>query len=228
MNNIFDYSNNAVIPFSAALHEIRNPLTLIYSTLQIIETEHPEVSGFAHWTEVFHDLDYLSQLLNDLSAFSHCTTLHKTSVNSTSFFRSIALSYAASLSQCEIEFRSSIRSSLPPLFCDKTKLEQLILNLLINAKDAVAEVNAPKISMDIFVISDQMNISISDNGCGLSKEQQKNIFTPLVTYKKNGTGLGLAIAKSIADAHGGLLTVSSKINCGSTFTLSLPIEQNAQ
>ena len=48
MNNIFDYSNNAVIPFSAALHEIRNPLTLIYSTLQIIETEHPEVSGFAH------------------------------------------------------------------------------------------------------------------------------------------------------------------------------------
>jgi signal transduction histidine kinase len=67
---------------------------------------------------------------------------------------------------------------------------------------------------------------IQDNGCGISTEHIANIFDPFITYKKNGTGLGLAIASRIIKAHHGTIQVSSDLGVGTTFTLSLPIEQN--
>lgn len=223
MNHITNHSQTNNIPLSTALHEIKNPLTLIYSTLQLIESEHPEVSEFRHWTQLLRDINYLEQLIKELSSYSHCTTLHMSSVNSSSFFRSIVLSLAASLAEYGIEFTSAIPSSLPNLFCDEIKIRQLLLNLLINAKDAVFDTPSPKISFLVSQSADALNICIVDNGCGITPEQQKNIFFPLVTYKKNGTGLGLSIAQEIARSHNGHLSVSSIPNQGTTFTLTLPI-----
>ena len=81
---------------STISHEIRNPLTLVYSTLQLIESQHPEVLEFAHWSELHQDIEYMKLLLEDLSSYNNGERLDLAPLSTGSFFRRIALSFASS------------------------------------------------------------------------------------------------------------------------------------
>lgn len=82
---------------STISHEIRNPLTLVYSTLQLIESQHPEVLEFAHWSELHQDIEYMKLLLEDLSSYNNGERLDLAPLSTGSFFRRIALSFASSI-----------------------------------------------------------------------------------------------------------------------------------
>ena len=82
---------------STISHEIRNPLTLVYSTLQLIESQHPEVLTFSHWAELHQDIEYMTFLLEDLSSYNNGERLELTPVSASTYFRRIALSFAASI-----------------------------------------------------------------------------------------------------------------------------------
>ena len=82
---------------STISHEIRNPLTLVYSTLQLIESQHPEVLDFAHWSELHQDIEYMKLLLEDLSSYNNGERLDLAPLSTGSFFRRIALSFASSI-----------------------------------------------------------------------------------------------------------------------------------
>ena len=122
---------------STISHEIRNPLTLVYSTLQLIESQHPEVLEFAHWSELHQDIEYMKLLLEDLSSYNNGERLDLAPLSTGSFFRRIALSFASSIIDTDIEFTSYIPEDLPVLSADSVKLRQALLNLLRNAADAV-------------------------------------------------------------------------------------------
>ena len=81
---------------SAVTHEIRNPLTLIYSSMQLIESEHPEIQNFRHWNALHQDVLYMMQLLTDLSGYNNGLTLHKKDLNTSAFIKQLVLSFAAS------------------------------------------------------------------------------------------------------------------------------------
>ena len=108
-------------------------------------------------------------------------------------------------------------------------MEEVILNLLQNAKDAVSEKTFTDSKGSIFLcaekISDSIVISCTDNGCGISDDIVNTIFDPFVTYKTNGTGLGLALSKKIIEAHGGntFLIVNFFDETGTVFTITLPV-----
>lgn len=207
-------------------HEIRNPLTLVYSSLQLIEAEHPEVSGFKHWETMHRDIEYMNQLLEELSSYNNSERLSKEHICTEGFLKSIILSFAASLADTDIEFTSRLEPELPDICADPVKLRQVILNLLRNAKDALAEPltsTKPLIRFHACIFKNQLTITVTDNGCGIDKEHLDNIFEPFITYKKNGTGLGLPISRRIADAHGGSLTVSSESGRPTKFRLTLPV-----
>ena len=215
---------------SAISHEIRNPLTLIYSTLQLISSQHPETSSFKYWEQLMKDVEYTNLLLEELSVYNNSDRLHLSPTDAAAFFRTASLSFAASIADTDIEFTSRIPEELPEINCDTIKLRQTLLNPLHNARDAVLSTeNAErKIHLDIYESAKDSKqhsavcVKISDNGCGIPAEHLEHIFQPFTTYKKDGTGLGLAIASRIARAHNGSLSVTSAPGHLTTFTLILP------
>ena len=128
---------------------------------------------------------------------------------------------------CPMSFSSKISLNSDNYTGDKIKFEEVILNLLQNAKDAVSEKTFTDSKGSIFLcaekISDSIVISCTDNGCGISDDIVNTIFDPFVTYKTNGTGLGLALSKKIIEAHGGTLIVTSSDETGTVFTITLPV-----
>ena len=217
---------------SAISHEIRNPLTLVYSTLQLIESQHPEVTYYEHWDEMHRDIEYMNELLNDLSVYNNSDLLKLSPVDSNTFLKTVALSFAASIVHTDIQFTSTIPPQLPSIYADALKLRQLLLNLLTNAKDAVypAPLNAriPSIFFEAFTEHQSLTIRVKDNGCGIPSDRLDHIFEPFVTHKQHGTGLGLAISAGIAKAHNGTLTVTSVPEASTVFTLTLPIQDDGK
>ena len=194
-------------------HEVRNPLTLIYSTFQLIESSHPETRDFSHWSELREDIEYTISLNSE--------HLHLSTFSAQDFLGQICLSFAASCVDTDIGFSSLIAPDLPSLTADRLKLHEAILNLLRNAREAISSVGSIRLEA---VLKDQMlQITISDTGCGISPEYLDTIFDPFVTYKPDGTGLGLAIVSRTITAHAGTVTVTSSCGKGTSFLLLLPI-----
>ena len=208
---------------SMIAHEIRNPLTLVSSSLQIIEAQHPEVKEFHNWSQTMEDVRFMCSLLNELSTFNNSSTLHHSVFSIEKLLKNIAVSFAISLdaSDCQIEFSSDIMSGMGDFTGDKVKLEQVILNLLQNAKDAVG--NQGTIRLTASRTEYNIRICCLDNGCGIPRDKIDTIFDPFVTYKETGTGLGLSSAKQITEAHGGSISVKSEPGKETTFTVILPV-----
>jgi two-component system NtrC family sensor kinase len=123
--------------------------------------------------------------------------------------------------------------NLPPMLCHIADLNQVFLNLLVNASDAIGEVvkgtgEKGKVTIRTRREGPMAVISITDTGCGIPNEIARRIFEPFFTTKEvgKGTGQGLAVARSIVvEKHGGTLTFESQPGKGTTFTISLPIQQ---
>lgn len=203
-------------------HEIRNPLTTLYSTVQLLELHHPEVKHFQHWESMVYDIEYINQLLDELSSFTKSQRLNLSTIELRPFLEHISLSFAASIAASEVEYTSKIDSSISKITGDKTKLQEVFFNLLRNAFDAAKPNHSIRFTAhlkDGFVV-----FKVQDTGCGIAKEQLPTIFEPFVTYKKGGTGLGLAICDQVIKAHGGTISVESEPGVGTTFCITLKAE----
>lgn len=208
---------------STIAHEIRNPLTLISSSLQVMEIQHPQVKEFPHWNQTSDDVKFVCQLLNQLSTFNNSDTLHYSVFSIERLLKNIAVSFAISLDSedTDIEFTSQIPSNLGDFTGDKVKLEEVFLNLLRNAKESIT--GEGFIQFSASREKDTLTIQCKDTGCGISEEIIDYIFEPFKTYKEGGTGLGLSLSKRIIESHGGSISVESKVDEGSVFTIKLPI-----
>lgn len=202
-------------------HEIRNPLTLISSSLQLMEQTHPEVRDFSNWDQTMQDLDFLCQLLSELSAYNNGSTLRYQVFSLQELLRSVAVSFAISLENASVSFRSSIDPAIKDYAGDQIKLREVLLNLLKNARESQADEIV--LSASSGCDTSGIQISIRDNGCGIKQNQLDQIFQAFHTTKQEGTGLGLSLSKRIIEAHHGTLTVTSAPGEGSTFTVFLPL-----
>ena len=202
-------------------HEIRNPLTLISSSLQLMEQTHPEVRDFSNWEQTMQDLDFLCQLLSELSAYNNGSTLRYQVFSLQELLRSVAVSFAISLENASVSFRSSIDPAIKDYAGDQIKLREVLLNLLKNARESQADEIV--LSASSGCDTSGIQISIRDNGCGIEQDQLDQIFQAFHTTKQEGTGLGLSLSKRIIEAHHGTLTVTSAPGKGSTFTVFLPL-----
>ena len=202
-------------------HEIRNPLALVYSMFQITETQHPEVKTFKYWEQIRNDLEFINQLLTELSAYNNSERLHIETFSFTELLKRICLSFAASCTDTEIEFSSLIIQDPVMYHGDPLKLREVILNLLKNAKEAISRQGS--IRLETLLDENTFTIRISDTGCGIAAEDLSTIFDTFVTHKTGGTGLGLAIVQRTILAHNGCISVDSVPEKGTTFVLQFPI-----
>ena len=112
-------------------------------------------------------------------------------------------------------------NDLPQISLDQTKIRQALFNLLRNAQESIQHTHG-KILFSASAVPDGVQITISDNGCGMTEDQIENAFRPFVTYKPGGTGLGLAVTRQIIEAHQGTLCVESTPKEGTSFYIFLP------
>ncbi len=123
----------------------------------------------------------------------------------------------AELKSKGIEVQLEIDSA--PLLADKELIEQDIINLIKNAKEALSNTTEAEIKINYQLYNDQKIISIEDNGPGIEAQVLENIFVPFFTTKKEGSGIGLSLSRQIMRAHKGNLTVKSTPGFGTQFSL---------
>jgi two-component system, LuxR family, sensor kinase FixL len=129
-----------------------------------------------------------------------------------------------SLSKTKIDF--NFDKNIPIIFIDKIQIQQVILNLMQNAIEAMQETHIKDKRIHIqskTITTDILEITIHDTGLGFSKEIINKAFTPFFTTKAHGRGMGLAICRSIIEAHGGQFTISPNVNNKSWIRFSLPV-----
>lgn len=207
---------------SKVSHEIRNPVTLINSYLQLVEKAHPEVEQYEYWEDILDQMDFLKNLLNELSIYNNSGELHRESVPIVPYLKKLTEKLAPTYKYLGIQlnYESYLFDSTTMLSLDKIKFQQALLNLIRNAGESISENG----TIHIILKKERNNlcIQIEDNGCGIEPEYLPTLFDPFVTHKKTGTGLGLAIVNQVVQSHGGSIEVLSYPNEGTTFTLSFP------
>lgn len=206
-------------------HEFGNALTLVNSSLQIIESSHPEVHDFKYWNSTIDDVHYLIQLVSELSVFNNSSKLNLETVNLQDLISNIANAYKIKNDSENISINLHVVKELPTITADKTKLKQAFINLIKNSYEAL-DSSKPNSYINITLThgTKYIYILVEDNGCGISEEQLSQIFNPLVTFKPTGTGLGLPISKRIITAHNGSISVTSEVDQGTCFQITLPIK----
>lgn len=215
---IIDNENDIIL--SKFIHELRNPLTALYSTLQLMESSNPELKEVKYWPTLQYNVEDMIALINEFSSFSKADSPTFDEFEPKTFFQRLSLAFAASIGDSEVEFTSKINIPYSKITGDKTKLQEVFSNLLKNAYEATSPQG--QIFLEVKKKNDRIIVLVKDTGCGMDEKQLKTIFEPFVTYKKNGTGLGLAICKQIVEAHQGTISVKSIVGVGTTFTVEIP------
>jgi signal transduction histidine kinase len=105
---------------------------------------------------------------------------------------------------------------------DYHHFQSVLINLLSNAAESITA-DEGRITIRVSQVDRVVEISVTDNGCGISQEQLKELFAPFKSTKKKGLGIGLYQCKTIVEAHGGKIYVESEVNRGTTFRLELPL-----
>lgn len=205
-------------------HEFGNILTLINSSLQIIESSHPEVRSYKYWNSTMSDVHYMKDLVNELVCFNNSAKLNLNKININLIIENIIESFSLEKIYENINFHVDLPQNQVIVIADFVKIKQALINLIKNACEAIESKG------DIYITIKQLDYNISiiihDTGCGIEEKIIDDIFLPMFTSKKNGCGLGLAITKKIITSHSGSIKVTSKLGEGATFTIEIPIEQN--
>jgi len=116
-----------------------------------------------------------------------------------------------------------VEPGLPQVFIDKVQIQQILVNLVRNATEAMSGRNKRQLTISTGLEGSDVEIAVSDTGTGLPDDVVSRLFHPFVTTKERGMGMGLSICRTIAEAHGGRLWLASNTSEGATFKLSLPI-----
>jgi signal transduction histidine kinase len=203
-------------------HEIRNPLAGIAGVVEIIGRDLPASSpARAVVKDVRIEIAQINRILTDLlqTARPHPPAIRRSNLNTT-VEHAVMLARQQALSR-PIEITFTKNSALPEIEHDSDQIHQVLLNLLLNAIQAIE--GTGQIGVDIEARGDSAAIIVSDTGRGIPSEHLPNIFRPFYTTKGNGTGLGLSLARRIVEQHHGRIEVTSAVGKGSKFVVSLPL-----
>jgi len=121
-----------------------------------------------------------------------------------------------------IDFRVSFEQGAEFCYADPRALQQILLNICNNAADALEGRPGPRIEIEVTKLSDMVLIRVNDNGAGISREEDANLFKPFYTTKVHGTGLGLVIVKKMVAKMNGIIEIRSEKNVGTTVDIMIP------
>ena len=211
--------------FAAGLaHEIRNPLAGIAGVIEIVGRDLPVTSpAHAVVDEVRLEIKQINHLLTDLlqMARPHPPAVRRSDLNTTVEHAVVQARQQVLSKPIKIDLEKD--SKLPEVEHDSDQINQVLLNLLLNAVQAID--GAGTIRVETSTLKGYAAIGVIDSGRGIAPEHLPNIFRPFYTTKGYGTGLGLSLVRRIAEEHHGRIEVTSEVGKGSIFLVVLPLQQ---
>ena len=206
-------------------HEIRNPLMAIrgFAQLQSEETTGQEQKEYNEI--IVREVDRMNQLIEQLLYFSRPAEEQLTDVNINNILKTSLILVDMRAKSSRTLFEVELDPDLPCVKVNEEQLEQVFLNILINAIQALPRDGVIRVVSRCEPETAQVIVSIRDSGCGIAPENMDKLFDPFFTTKENGTGLGLSVALHMMEMWGGTITVESAPAEGSTFTLRFPFAE---
>jgi signal transduction histidine kinase len=206
-------------------HELNNPLTVLVGTADMIEAEAPPALQ-QHVQLMREGITAAQFVVRGLLTFGRQMPLAKTRVDVVDLTEKVLALTFGELHVTDVKVSTEFAPGLPPVWADANQLQQVLVNLITNAKQAMADVEGERRLRICLQPADagRVRIQVQDTGPGIPADVISKIFDPFVTTKTEGTGLGLSISYGIIREHGGTLTVDSPSGRGATFTIELPIE----
>jgi PAS domain S-box-containing protein len=206
-------------------HEINNPLTSILGYAQILLQDRNEKSpDFTDLKVIESQALNCKTILNDLLLFSRTRVDKKEYFGTGEVLDAVILINQKGLKDKEVTLTKDFAPNIPPLYGDQIKITQVFLNIVKNALDAVDRTGKIEIKTAYDEQIGRIQVSVEDNGHGISHDDMNKIFDPFFTTKPpgKGTGLGLSVSYGIVAEHGGEIRVRSEPGKGTTFTVLLP------
>ena len=211
-------------------HELNQPLSAIatYSDaclymLKSMSNESPDM--LAALRGIKQQAQRSGDIIRGLRNFVSKGEMHKSTTDINAVVQSVINLAMIELRKNKVGINYSLDETLPLIITEKILIEQVVLNLVRNAIEAMAEANSLTREVYIHTLLNSENmveVRISDTGPGLEADQIEHIFNTFVTTKLHGIGMGLPISRTIIEAHGGKLFANSEINNGATFIFTLP------
>jgi signal transduction histidine kinase len=216
---------SAIGQLSASLaHEIRNPLAAIDGATNLIESEQtPQEMRKTSLAIIRKEIQRLNRLLTNLLDFARPRKPEFQAVSPERLIDATIALVGHSAQQKGITLRKDVPADTPPFECDSEQMKQVILNLAINAVQAMTR--AGEIVLAARERNGSVVISVQDQGPGINGEDMDKIFNPFYTTKDAGTGLGLSVVHQIVTQHGGVVAAQQNPTGGMTFSLTIPLEQ---
>ncbi len=210
-------------------HEVNQPLSGIVTNantcLRMLTTEPPNIDGALDTARrTIRDGNRASEVIARLRALFQRKDFAADVVNVNQAAREVAALSAQDFGRRGITLITALDESLPEVFADRVQLQQVILNLLLNAADALnADGRADRrIVISTMVEGDSVIVSVRDNGVGLDPDDLTKVFDAFYTTKRDGMGIGLAVSRSIIERHQGKLWAAANEDGGATFSFALP------
>jgi two-component system C4-dicarboxylate transport sensor histidine kinase DctB len=207
------------------VHEIRNPLSAIQMNMQMIRKKiDPAGTLKENFTIVEGEIQRLNRLLKDMMDFARTRPLNLQTAELGELIRRLIQLMSQTLEAQRIKAEVRIDDPLQ-IVCDPEQIHQVLLNLVLNAMDAMQELPGERrLAISAARHGETVLIQISDTGKGIPPEMTENLFDPFVTTRAAGGGLGLSILQVIIMRHGGSVTVDSETDTGTTFSIVLPVK----
>lgn len=219
---------------AAVAHEIRTPLT---SIKLFIESVQSEIDISAEYEEDFNiamnQIGRIEATINRFLDFAKPRDLTLLEIELKSFIADLLIMVRPQVNRQECVLEVDLADDLPTITGDRQLLAEALINLLVNALDAMPVRGTLTVTAvrDTFAVTGRnipcVRIDIADTGSGIAEDQTENIFKPFFTTKAAGTGLGLSLVLTTIRNHGGVIRVKSKINKGTVFSLFLPVTSDA-
>ncbi len=205
-------------------HEIKNPLLIIGGfARQLLRVSGLDAKSQQKLSIIAEEVERLETLMAEMRDFVRPPAAKKSLGRIEPVLEEVLELFQDTLKEHHIEVRRTVEGPLPPVNFDPQQIHQVLVNLFKNALEAMPR--GGTLSVDCRVKGENLEISVSDTGEGMSPEVADKIFQPYYTTKEKGTGLGLAICQFIVkEQHGGCLDVKSAPGQGSTFTIQIPLE----
>jgi signal transduction histidine kinase len=210
-------------------HEIRNPLTVMKMLYHSLDLKFPGGDPRTEDARVMGEkIEHLNRIVERILDFARTAEPKFSPVNLNGLIEELGLLVRHKLANQEIELVYELSPGLLDVSGDSTQLEQVFLNLMLNAAEAMPEGGTLRIRSNVVATdgtATHVTVEVIDTGKGMTEEQQRRAFSSMLnTTKEKGTGLGLAIVGRIIDAHHGTIAVSSTPGRGTAMVVTLPVQ----
>ena len=209
-------------------HEIRNPLGIIKNTAQLLREELDDAGVDSDLVRYIpEEVDRLNETLTGYLEFARDAPLRPETVDLVRLVRRTLKLVERDLQSAGVEVKSNLDSvDRLALWADPRRLQQVVLNLVLNAVQAMPEGGTLDLRLDS--VDGRVALHVRDTGTGMDPARAQEIFEPFVTSKEKGSGLGLHVVQRIVEDHGGRIELETEPGRGSTFTVDLPVPDDVR